>query len=361
MKAMKKALVVLTVLYLSIIGVFLFQPSSAQAAIGDACTMPSPDGRPGTMVARRGCVPNSTMQPGGTACKGINSSGTVFDGAITSSGLYKCAVPNVGNLDIAAPCSAIVPASQQTNGPLIDGFGPEGGTGCFANGVRYERANSAQVEFARNLPSGAIQQNDGSCAQLTGDDKVSSNSLIKIFCNNAPSALAGKNVIYVVINGLITYLTGILQAVLVIMIVIAGVQISASSGSPAAIQAAKKRMSFALSSFALIFAGRLILDLFGITGGVFLGSVPIDGEITFWGPDSTLAKIIQAVLQYAFFASGSISVAFVIVGGIRMMTSVGQPQGLAAARKTIVYALGGLAVSLLAYFIVGLVSRIITG
>lgn len=67
-------------------------------------------------------------------------------------------------------------------------------------------------------------------------------------------------------------------------------------------------------------------------------------------------NVINAVLLII----GALSVIMVIVGGLRYVLSGGDPAGLKSAKDTILYALVGLAVALLAYSIVSfVVTRIV--
>lgn len=72
--------------------------------------------------------------------------------------------------------------------------------------------------------------------------------------------------------------------------------------------------------------------------------------------DSVVSNIVNSLL----FIVGFLSVIMIIVGGIKYSTSAGDPAKVSSARLTIMYAIGGLVVSILAfaivYFVVGRVS-----
>lgn len=57
---------------------------------------------------------------------------------------------------------------------------------------------------------------------------------------------------------------------------------------------------------------------------------------------------IQDVLRIAFAVLGALSVLFIVIAGLRMITAQGNPQEVSKAKGTIVYALVGLLVALLA-------------
>lgn len=67
--------------------------------------------------------------------------------------------------------------------------------------------------------------------------------------------------------------------------------------------------------------------------------------------DASSAKI-QTVLSLIFATTGAIAVMMVVIGGIKFAGSQGDPQGTAKARNTIIYAVIGLIVSILASVIV---------
>lgn len=66
-------------------------------------------------------------------------------------------------------------------------------------------------------------------------------------------------------------------------------------------------------------------------------------------PDDGLVAIphlIANLINFAMFSVGALSIIFLVVGGIRMSTSAGNPKSIAAARKTITYAIVGLVLAL---------------
>lgn len=64
---------------------------------------------------------------------------------------------------------------------------------------------------------------------------------------------------------------------------------------------------------------------------------------------------IQIVLNVVFAVLGAISVVMVIIGGIKYAASQGDPQAIAKAKGTIIYAVVGLVVAILAVAIVDFV------
>ena len=70
---------------------------------------------------------------------------------------------------------------------------------------------------------------------------------------------------------------------------------------------------------------------------------------------TTLGQQIQNVINVLLFIIGAVSVIMIILGGIRYVLSNGDSSQITAAKNTILYAVIGLIVALLAYAIVNFV------
>jgi hypothetical protein len=68
--------------------------------------------------------------------------------------------------------------------------------------------------------------------------------------------------------------------------------------------------------------------------------------------------VFQNVVNAALMFSGVVAVGFIIWSGIKMINSGGDPKQVQGARQTLTYAIIGLIVILLSFFIVSLVSNI---
>lgn len=69
----------------------------------------------------------------------------------------------------------------------------------------------------------------------------------------------------------------------------------------------------------------------------------------------SITAIISNFISIALFIAGGLAVIFIIIGAFRYITSAGNPNSLEGAKKTIVYAVGGLILCILAYAIVNLI------
>lgn len=75
------------------------------------------------------------------------------------------------------------------------------------------------------------------------------------------------------------------------------------------------------------------------------------------GSKSGLLLIMLAVIDDLLRVAGIVAVAFIIVGGFKLITSQGDPQGTAAGRSTIINALIGLVIALVAITIVSFIGN----
>jgi hypothetical protein len=66
---------------------------------------------------------------------------------------------------------------------------------------------------------------------------------------------------------------------------------------------------------------------------------------------ATIAKVLQLV----FTTIGAIAVMMVVIGGIKYSSSAGDPSSISKAKNTIIYALVGVVVSILAIPIIGFI------
>lgn len=65
---------------------------------------------------------------------------------------------------------------------------------------------------------------------------------------------------------------------------------------------------------------------------------------------------LSSVLSIVFGLAGGVALIVIIIGGIKFITSQGEPQALARARNTIIYAIVGLIVCIAAFSIVSFTS-----
>lgn len=78
-------------------------------------------------------------------------------------------------------------------------------------------------------------------------------------------------------------------------------------------------------------------------------------DCLFAGGDCTSTPIFQTITNVLLFIVGAISVIMLIIGGIRYTVSGGDSTAVTSAKNTILYAVIGIIVSLLAYAVVNFV------
>lgn len=78
----------------------------------------------------------------------------------------------------------------------------------------------------------------------------------------------------------------------------------------------------------------------------------IQGQIPgFKFASSTIGDILSALLPYIFAISGVLLLFFLVSGGIKLMTSRGDPKGIAQANSQIMFAVIGFLIVFAAYWI----------
>lgn len=76
---------------------------------------------------------------------------------------------------------------------------------------------------------------------------------------------------------------------------------------------------------------------------------------------SDVNTLIKNVVNILLFVLGAIAVIMIVVGGIKYTTSNGNPEQIKSAKNTIMYAVVGVVVALLAYAIVNFVVDSLAG
>lgn len=73
-------------------------------------------------------------------------------------------------------------------------------------------------------------------------------------------------------------------------------------------------------------------------------------------PKANLGPSMTSVLRLVFMGAALLSVIFVAIGGLKYSLSSGDPQGMAKAKNTVLYAIIGLVIAISAFVIVGFVA-----
>lgn len=116
----------------------------------------------------------------------------------------------------------------------------------------------------------------------------------------------------------------------------------------------------AVAVAALSLAVLLVPTAFGVDGGIDSGAAAARGD------DQTAdlfgqTGIFRTITNVLLFILGAISVIMIIIGGLRYVISGGNSTAVTAAKNTILYAIVGVIVALLAYAIINFVLESFTG
>ena len=68
-----------------------------------------------------------------------------------------------------------------------------------------------------------------------------------------------------------------------------------------------------------------------------------------------IIHLLVNLIQIALFLAGLLAVIFIIIGGIKYITSAGSPDGVKSAKNTLTGAITGLALAILSYAIVNFI------
>jgi len=96
-------------------------------------------------------------------------------------------------------------------------------------------------------------------------------------------------------------------------------------------------------------------------GGSNSGStdLPIAGRVESPIRIDSIGELLVALLKYLVGFLGGLAVLFIVIGGVRMVTSAGIPSQIEAGKKTITWAVIGLVVALLAFKIVNVLQNVL--
>lgn len=124
----------------------------------------------------------------------------------------------------------------------------------------------------------------------------------------------------------------------------------------------KQRIKIFLASLGLI--GATLLPMAATTGvsavnpyGACGAANSKNSSVCQAGGTNNVTNVIKSVINILLYVVGTVSVIMIIVGGIRYTTSAGDSNGVSGAKNTIIYAVVGLVVSIMAFAIVNFVLK----
>ena len=82
------------------------------------------------------------------------------------------------------------------------------------------------------------------------------------------------------------------------------------------------------------------------------------GLVNINDPSLKIGNVIGAILPYIFGAAGIALLVYLVIGGLQMMTSRGDPKAMQSAQAKITNATIGFVIVIFAYFLVALIGKI---
>jgi type IV secretory pathway VirB2 component (pilin) len=156
----------------------------------------------------------------------------------------------------------------------------------------------------------------------------------------------GPNSIEGVLGNIMTYLQGIAGTIAVIFIIIGGIMYMVSGGSKETTERAKKTLICAIAGLAIVLAA----PYFG---------QEIKAIISGGNPGSALKDILMRVLQLLLSIVGFLAIISMVIGGIWMLTAVGDEDRYELGKKTAGYSILGLTIALAALIIANQVKSLL--
>ncbi|MBL8030849.1 MAG: hypothetical protein JNK33_00785 [Candidatus Doudnabacteria bacterium] len=74
---------------------------------------------------------------------------------------------------------------------------------------------------------------------------------------------------------------------------------------------------------------------------------------------NSLGELIVAFIRFLLIMVGSLSVLFIIIGAVRMVTSAGNEKAVTAGKQTVQWAVLGLVVALMSFSIIAMVQSLL--
>ncbi len=118
---------------------------------------------------------------------------------------------------------------------------------------------------------------------------------------------------------------------------------------------------FLIAPLALIAPGLVLADGNDFMTGLF-GALGISAGLNIFSNISgapNIGEVIMNVIKFVLGIVGALTLLVVIIGGLRYVMSAGNQDQMEGAKKTLLYAVIGFIVIILAYTIVTLVDKIV--
>ena len=166
-----------------------------------------------------------------------------------------------------------------------------------------------------------------------------------------------KAFVWTIILNILVDLLVIVGYASMIFIIYGGYQFIMSQGDPGKTAAGKKILTSAIVGMVISLSASVLVN----TAMVILNINSTAGSADSL-PGQNFTKVqVQNAFNWAYTVAGLVAVAFIIYGGIKYVISQGDPGKTRSATQTIIYAVVGLIVVLMAAAITSLVTGSVSG
>lgn len=123
--------------------------------------------------------------------------------------------------------------------------------------------------------------------------------------------------------------------------------------------------SFIVAIFSLLLSASTAFAQISGQGNVIPSTKnpEVVSSVTFSGPfgNATITDVLNRIIGYAELVAGSLAAIMILYGAFQILTSRGSEEKYKAGKKTIIYALGGFIIVILARGLVGIFRGLIAG
>ena len=227
----------------------------------------------------------------------------------------------------------------------------------ICNSFLFNASSSVSAAPAKGTDAGSTPGTtssyvDSSCSYLLG--LTSWNCGVNI--NNEDTLKSG---IWTIVANIAKDITVIAAYLVIGYVIYGGYLYIFSAGDPSKVASGKKTLTQAFIGLAIVMLANIIMDTirFVLLGNGKLNCNPATGEGCIDG--AGVSNLVNQTIQWFIGVGGTVSAVFVVLGGISLMTSNGDPGKVQKAKQTITYALIGLAIVGLSQIITAFVTNMI--
>lgn len=161
-----------------------------------------------------------------------------------------------------------------------------------------------------------------------------------------------KTFVWTIVLNVIFDLSLAIGYIAVAMVIYAGYMYIMSQGDPGRMAKAKKSLATAITGTIIAMGATVIVNTLKLVLGINGNS---------WNQGGVSQDQVQGVFTWAYSVAGLVAVIFIIKGGVDYMLSTGDPGKIRKATQSIIVAVVGLIVVILAAVITGFVTSTIGG